>query len=564
MRPVSYKPVDEKTVGIRLEETALMCAFVVLEKGNLQIKKLFEIPLSKEDVPVKPLYNDPELKKILDQHLVVSGLSSAEVLVRRMRLKLTEEEDIEAAFEFQAEPQLPYSIEEAVLDKILIEKQENTSQIVFLAAKKDQIQAHITLIQGLNIDPEVISAEPIALCNLLFFSCDLSSAEFAVHIGKNSTLCILIKDKKLIASHEIQEGYRSLYEGFLADLQDQSFSMEEFFSVDIQELSMEEHPQFFKALEALQKGILWNYMALIKETKSKETPLLYVTGPGANLTHFPELLATDLGIQLGIFNIPSHSCTLTDFHRFSLPIGFAFSAQNITPLFINFRKKELAYATPWKRFLKHLYVFGGLALSLALALYLFGASYYHYREDGLKSRFLTLLSLSQKPYEEFERQYEAKFPAEKVGDQPLLISTLNTDGLKMRLDFLEKNIRSIPDTYPLFPQSPLVSDVLAWITTHPTIACAPEAKEGEECPPFIIDTFHYSMVKRPEPNKKNEKYQVKIDLEFSTSSPRLAREFHDALITPNDFVDPKGEIKWNATKGKYRTSFYLKDKTIYP
>jgi len=36
------------------------------------------------------------------------------------------------------------------------------------------------------------------------------------------------------------------------------------------------------------------------------------------------------------------------------------------------------------------------------------------------------------------------------------------------------------------------------------------------------------------------------------------------LITSNDFVDPKGEIKWTATKGKYRTSFYLKDKTIYP
>ena len=29
-------------------------------------------------------------------------------------------------------------------------------------------------------------------------------------------------------------------------------------------------------------------------------------------------------------------------------------------------------------------------------------------------------------------------------------------------------------------------------------------------------------------------------------------------------IDPKGEIKWNATKGKYKTSFFLKDKTFYP
>lgn len=559
---MTYKPVDEKTVGISFEENVLMGAFAAMEKGGLQIKKLFEIPLStKADEPVKLLYTDPEFKKILDQYLVVSGLPASDVLVRRMRLKLTDEEDIDAAFEFQAEPQLPYSIDEAVLDKILLEKQENTSQIVFLAAKKDQIGEHISFCQGLGIDPEVVSADPIALSNLLFFTCDLTEADFAVHIGKNSTLCILIKDKKLIASHEIQEGWESLYEGYQADFTE---PVEDFFSIDIQTLSMEGHPHFYKALETLQKGILWNYMALVKETKLKETPLLYVTGQGAAISHFPELLATDLGLELGAFNIPSHSCTLADFHRFSLPIGYGFSAQNNSPIFINFRQKELVFATPWKRFLKHLYVFGGLAAALAASLYLFGASYYHYREDGLKSRFLTLLSLSQKPYEEFERQYEAKFPTEKVGDQPLPITALNTNGLKVRLDFLEKNIRSIPDTYPLFPQTPLVSDVLAWITTHPTIACPPDAKEGEECPAFIIDTFHYSMVKRPEPNKKNEKYQVKIDLEFSTSSPRLAREFHDALITPNDFVDPKGEIKWNATKGKYRTSFYLKDKTIYP
>ena len=60
-----------------------------------------------------------------------------------------------------------------------------------------------------------------------------------------------------------------------------------------------------------------------------------------------------------------------------------------------------------------------------------------------------------------------------------------------------------------------------------------------------------------------KKYQVKVDLEFSTSSPRIAREFHDSLIAPNDLIDPKGEVKWSSNRGKYRTSFYLKDKTQY-
>lgn len=64
------------------------------------------------------------------------------------------------------------------------------------------------------------------------------------------------------------------------------------------------------------------------------------------------------------------------------------------------------------------------------------------------------------------------------------------------------------------------------------------------------------MTKRPEQNKKQEKYQVKVEMEFTSPTPKQAREFHDALIAPNDFVDPKGEIKWNSSHGRYRTSFF--------
>ena len=78
-----------------------------------------------------------------------------------------------------------------------------------------------------------------------------------------------------------------------------------------------------------------------------------------------------------------------------------------------------------------------------------------------------------------------------------------------------------------------------------------------------MTSFQYTLLKRPEMEKKQEKYQVKVDLEFTTSSPKWAREFHDLLINPNPFVDPKGEVKWNVTRGSYKTSFLLKDQTAY-
>lgn len=105
-----------------------------------------------------------------------------------------------------------------------------------------------------------------------------------------------------------------------------------------------------------------------------------------------------------------------------------------------------------------------------------------------------------------------------------------------------------------------MSDVLAWLGTHPNFVTATKDKGSS----LQIESFNYTLIKRPEPSKKQEKYQVKVELEFSSPTPKMAREFHDALISPNDFVDPKGEIKWNSNKDRYRTSFFLKDKTVYP
>ena len=72
------------------------------------------------------------------------------------------------------------------------------------------------------------------------------------------------------------------------------------------------------------------------------------------------------------------------------------------------------------------------------------------------------------------------------------------------------------------------------------------------------------MVKRPDKTRAKEHYQVRIEMEFSSPDAKQARDFYDALVAPNDFVDPKGEVKWTYAQGKYRISFFLKDKTFYP
>lgn len=225
---------------------------------------------------------------------------------------------------------------------------------------------------------------------------------------------------------------------------------------------------------------------------------------------------------------PYELCENTTWIPFAIPIGYALSGLPERQS-LNLLKGDLAYKKPLKRLKKTLAIYFASMGMLTLAAYLFGQTYLSYQEDQLKEAFAEAL------YQKVDEEKE--------------ISSLTLDELEEEIYKWQKSIQATPNLFALHPNVPRVADLLGWLSGFPNLE---------------LVQLSYTMVKRPEMSRKEEKYQVKVELEFSTETPRLAREFHDALIAPNDFVDPKGEIKWSTSRGSYKTSFYLKDKTFYP
>ena len=125
--------------------------------------------------------------------------------------------------------------------------------------------------------------------------------------------------------------------------------------------------------------------------------------------------------------------------------------------------------------------------------------------------------------------------------------------------FLEKKLKETPKLFPLLPEVPRVSDVLAWLA-----ALSLKISREKETEAIKIEGFHYRLLKRPDQSHQREKYQVQVELEFSAPSATIAREFHDLLITPNRFINLNREVAWSSSRGKWRTHFFLKDRTFYP
>lgn len=566
------KPQATHTLGLDLDAYSLKGVTLSYARGKPRFESAFEFLVEPPASPaeyVKPLYNESQ-KQQLDTHahknLVVTTLGAHEALIRPLDLKIKKEKDIDAVLAFQAEPLLPYPVENALVDKIVLSRDKEGSRLTILAARKDHLSHHIKQWNSLAIEPEDITAAPAALA---LFAKSFAPAEnpiYTLHLGIGQSLCILTHKGKLIAAQALPRGIDSLAAALAEDSGfDMATARQQLAELQFPLQESTQSPRLNRTIDELRLDVTRTIYALTKQAKGQEIDEILVTGEGTALKGLQESLCSTLNKTiLTPLDISGFAMGRQELQKFALPIGAALSALPKCQEQVNFRQHEFAYPAPWRRLKKPVAIYLVLCFGIAVALILFGKAYLSYQEADLKRQYLELLNIMNRPYADFEKEVAAKsVPPRDLGDEIPQPGSLTDEDIKTRLLMLDKELRSTPQFYPLQPNTPLVSDVLAWISTHPKAVGKPSFP-GEPPPSLQIESFSYTMIKRPELTKKQEKYQVKVELEFTSPTPKMAREFHDALIEPNDIVDPKGEVKWNSNRDKYRTSFYLKDKTAYP
>ncbi len=560
------KPASFHSLALEITSHAIKGAQVSLRKGKPCLDRLFEIsfnPLEPHSFPNSEQGKD--LIGAIPKNLVVTMLNANEVLVRQLEVKLKKQGDIDAVLEFQSEPLLPYPVDNAIIDRQMLTPTQDGTLLTLLAARKDHVQHHLEQWKNLNIDPEVISCTPAALAAFAHLFAVSTAPQFVVHLGQTSTICLLVKEGKVMAAQTIPQGVGQVLAAYNKDVEHQtkSFPLE---TLDFASVKKEAFPILFETLEGLRLEITRTLYAISKQVKGQEIENIVVTGEGDGLINIYPALCQQLNKPiLAPKSAPGFDLSPSQLQRFAPVIGAALTALSGSTNEIDFRQKDFVYPNPWKRYKKPLAIYLALAAALAAACIFFSNAYLKSKEDKLRLQFSELLQFMHKPYNAFDNEYEAKVAGKTTVEEKEAtpIKALSIEDIQGRLQYLQKQLKEIPDTYPLLPNVPTVSDVLAWLSTHPNVV-GKESKTNDKIPLLQIENFSYSLVKRPEVTKKQEHYQVKVEIEFSSPTPKLAREFHDALIAPNNMVDPKGEVKWSTNRGLYKASFFLKDKTAYP
>ncbi len=121
--------------------------------------------------------------------------------------------------------------------------------------------------------------------------------------------------------------------------------------------------------------------------------------------------------------------------------------------------------------------------------------------------------------------------------------------LRVALQNAERSLlRGKPPPVPVM-QSWTASELLAWLSHHPKL-------QDEQ---IALKRVHYGLEKYPRLASSKILPLVRVELELTTDSPRLARDFRQALLSDSKVIDQRRNIKWSNNESSYRAIFYLKN-----
>ncbi len=502
---------QEQAVGISLDGDLLRYAVLQTSASSIAIKEL-----GTESAPAT-----------LKNATYSSCIPAKKTIARTMEIGLTKQKDIAATFTFEAETHLPYPVDQCIASYVILGQKSDSTNLQLFSALKSDLQEHLDTLQAKSINPEVICPKPLALCHFVKRFYKDENLHIAIDVDNEETTCVLsLNGTPLIArSHPVglkalsaittvnEEGEVGINEAELTTLH-----------VYLREIS--------RILLAFQNGY-----------ETLELPILF-TGPIVHNHILLQLFSSALERQINPEpEIAANSrYTSEEILSFAIPIGCALAIDfEQKGKSVNFRKDEFEYNDKWRRWKKELVLYFCLMTLLSASFYAYGKVQLGKQHTALLEEYTTLLSIMEKPV------------------LPDTIIAMTPDDLDDTLYELEKELKETKEEIALHPDVARVSDLLAWLSTHPNIVI-----NGDDPKAITLESLTYNMVKRPEKGKLKEHYQVRVELEFTARSPTMARELHDALLAPNAFIDPKNELKWTVQRGRFKASFFLKDKTKYP
>jgi len=164
--------ISQRIIGIDIARTYVSASQIYLHDSAITIEKCINDPLevgnntNYEERVVNALKN---IKSQLGHYdRLHTALPSSIAIIKEITLPFTQPEKIKMVLDYEFEPLLPFSINDAIVDGIItkIIPEENKALVLVAAVPKEQVAQHLQLLNAADLDPDVISIDFLDLYEL--------------------------------------------------------------------------------------------------------------------------------------------------------------------------------------------------------------------------------------------------------------------------------------------------------------------------------------------------------------------------------------------------------------
>ncbi|MBR9982076.1 MAG: type IV pilus assembly protein PilM [Desulfatitalea sp.] len=209
-----------RLVGLDIGSKAIKAAEVIEGKKGYTLSKFGLVDIAPgliEDGTIKDAEGVADTIRNLfksygiKNHKVALSIGGYSVIVKKISVQTTTEEQLQDTIQFEAEQYIPFDINDVNLDfQILGENENNPNQmnVLLVAAKKEMVNDYVHVAELAGLEPRIIDVDAFALQNVFEINYEPSPEEniALIDIGASKTSLNILKGDTSVFMRDVSLG----------------------------------------------------------------------------------------------------------------------------------------------------------------------------------------------------------------------------------------------------------------------------------------------------------------------------------------------------------------------
>lgn len=236
-------------------------------------------------------------------NLAVVSLPESKVFTRVIELPAMTEEELEKGLYWELEEMVPIPLAEVNYDWQVLEKTQNNVSVLVAIAPKELTNKYLHLFELANVQLLALETEVLAINRALAFVAP-QKTKLIVEMGAGATTIILVKGEKILLTHNLLTGGRTLTRAIAGSLGIEAETAEQYkqtYGIKENKSSGEQIVQAINQVFEIISGEIRKAVNFSQEAKSP-VEMIILSGGAAVLPGLLEKLTVDFGIEVQLAN----------------------------------------------------------------------------------------------------------------------------------------------------------------------------------------------------------------------------------------------------------------------